>query len=373
MKFLKELWDNPLLKKLIIGTGIFLLILIMLMIFISCTSSGKIYTYEELEELFTNKVITKYTNNNNLPTENSRLEVNINEFITNKELKTINEYTGKTDNCSAKVTIYNNNNNYLYIPFINCSDAYKTKTLKNQIIEDSLTTSGNGLYEINNEYIFKGDNVNNYIKLDNKTYRILGINEDETIRLLEGKNKDRKMTPWDDRYNIDKEQNIGINNYYANNLNSRIKDTLEETYNKYNDNFKAYLIPSEYCVGKRSINEADNSGSIECMNKTEKYPVGILPLYEYFRASLDPNCSGITSESCTNYNYLSNINLGSYWTLTADKDTTHKVYKISNGKPMLSNANTSSYLKTVININPDLVLSSGDGTEENPYIIKEYK
>ena len=58
--------------------------------------------------------------------------------------------------------------------------------------------------------------------------------------------------------------------------------------------------------------------------------------------------------------------------MTADKDTTHKVFKISAGSVMLSNAQNQGNIKAVVNVSGDLVASSGIGSQEDPYIIKNY-
>lgn len=361
-------------KKLIIGMGLFTLIIIFLLLIASCSTNNRIYTYNEVEDLLVRKVINKYKNSDYLPKENSRLEVSINTLIENGEMKNINEYTGTDDSCSAKVTIFNNNGYYLYIPSINCGEKYKTNNLYNTLINDSLTNEGNGLYKVNDEYIFKGDKVNNYVNIEGIIYRVININSDGTIKLLEANNKkSRILTVWDDRFNIDKNMNSGINNYYSNKLNSRIKDIIEDIYESdeyYTDIQKSYFIPYEYCIGKRSITENDNSGIIECSEKTEKYPMGLISLYEFYRATLDSNCTSIESDSCTNYNYLSDYDLGSFWTMTADKNSSYKVFKIVGGKPALSNASSSSNTKIVVNVNGAIVVDSGNGSFDNPYIIK---
>ena len=375
MKVLKDTWENPIVKKIIIGTGIFILVLIFLMMFASCTNKGKKYTYSDIENLMVKTVKTKYKNSSELPSNGNKLEVDICKLIEEGLMKNISEYTKDEEtSCSGKVTIYNNNDNYLYIPNINCGDKYKTKNLHDTIISENLVTTGNGLYQINNEYVFKGDNINNYISINNILFRIISINEDGTIRLIENKRKAENITVWDDRYNIDKNVNYGINNYYENGLSSRLKEKLESIYKSdtYSSELKAYFVPRENCIGKRSITESDNSGEIECSKKSEATPISIIALYEYFRASLDPNCTSVESASCSNYNYF-NSNLESFWTLTADKDTSYKVYRISSGDVVLSNASGSTNIKIVVNVNGDLPIVSGDGSESSPYIINKSK
>ena len=373
MDLLKKFGENPLIKKLIIGTGIFLLIIIFLMMFASCSSKGRVYSYNEIEKILIQKTKTAYGKSSNLPSLNQKIDISIEELVNKGLVKTMSEYTqDETTSCSAKVTIYNNNGYYLYEPNINCGEKYKTKTLQETLIKDSLVESGNGLYKVDNEYVFKGDNVNNYIKLNDVLYRIISINSDGSVRLMENKkNSEDSMTSWDDRYNTDRQYNSGINNYSANGLDSRIKDKIHSIYESdiYSDDVKAYFINKESCVGKRSENELENTGIYECAVKSEPYPISALALYEYLRASLDPNCTGIENSSCTNYNYFTSIT-NSFWTLTADKDTSFRAYKITGGTIIKTDASNPAYLLILININGNTVINSeGNGSVNNPYVI----
>lgn len=372
MEVFKDIWNNPLMKKIIIAMLIIIGIFIFLIMVVACSSNGRTYTYDEVELLLVKNVKRKYENTDKLPSLNNKLEVGINELINDGIMKNLNEYTNTTDSCSAKVTIYNNNGYYLYVPNINCASNYKTNTLYEQLLDDSLVSSGNGLYALGNGFAFKGDNVNNYVKINNYLYRVISINENNQIKLIDTKKKEQLA--WDDRFNVDKNSYVGINNYYSNNLNSRIKDSLESLYKDdsiYTDIDRAYFIPSQFCMGKRSINEFDNTGNIECLEYTPQFPLGLLSLYEYFVASLDTNCNSIESSSCSNYNYFSD-NSNYLWTMTADKDTSYKVYKVTGGIVSLSNASNQSALKVVVNINGDNVISDGDGSLNNPYIIKSF-
>ena len=81
MDLLKKFWENPLIKKLIIGTGIFLLIIIFLMIFISCSNKGKIYSYNEIEKILIQKTKTAYGKDGNLPSLNQKIDISIEELV----------------------------------------------------------------------------------------------------------------------------------------------------------------------------------------------------------------------------------------------------------------------------------------------------
>ena len=57
--------------------------------------------------------------------------------------------------------------------------------LPSKIIEETeIVEKGDGLYNINGNYVYKGKNVDNYILVDQMLFRILKINGDKTIDLV---------------------------------------------------------------------------------------------------------------------------------------------------------------------------------------------
>ena len=73
--------------------------------------------------------------------------------------------------------------------------------------------------------------------------------------------------------------------------------------------------------------------------------------------------------ACTNYNYFTEINVG--WTLTTGQDKTHTVFSGNQGSIAVKTASAMNNIRPVININPDTLYKSGDGTEKTPYIIEK--
>ena len=118
-------------------------------------------------------------------------------------LKSLDKLLKKGLTCDGKVNINNNNGYYLYQPVIKCSDGYETNLLYKKIIDDNKTvTSGNGLYKMNDYYLFRGENLNNYVKFANKNWQIVRINNDNSLRLILIYNVESVV--WDNRYNIEK-------------------------------------------------------------------------------------------------------------------------------------------------------------------------
>ena len=51
------------------------------MIFISCSSKGKIYSYNEIEKILIQKTKTAYGKDGNLPSLNQKIEIGIEELV----------------------------------------------------------------------------------------------------------------------------------------------------------------------------------------------------------------------------------------------------------------------------------------------------
>lgn len=354
-------------KIMIIVIGVFVVFFLFLFLLSSCK---KKLTPERLESEIVDKTKDYYSyNEDELPTDGMVLTLSLGDLVTKGIIDELEDLLEKNTTCSGNIVIENNNGYYMYSPSLSCTSLkgeYTTTNLKEVLLEN-VVTSGSGLYNINNAYYFRGDTVNNYIKFDGILWRITKINEDGTIRLLEDNR--RTAVQWDDRYNSLKLSNTGINNYVNNGVNSRIKDYLEKIYNSeevLSNDGKGYIKQTKLCVGKRSPEETNNTGSIECSETIENQYVGLLQVNEYILASLDVNCVKTSSIDCTNYNYLAKF-VSPYWTITSNSENNYQVYKISNNVN-LSNANNSSMARLVINISENTSVT-GTGTEDDPYLV----
>lgn len=373
MDTIKKMWDNPISKKVIIVMGAFIIIIIIVLLITSCSVNQK-YTPEELETKIVNVSKTYYKNNKSkLPKKNGDyITISLQKLVDNNLIKPLDKILDKDTTCRGDIKIINNNGYYLYIPELDCGSKYKYQTIYDVLTKSkNIATEGNGLYEANGDYIFKGDTVNNYLKINDLLFRIIRINSDGSIKVLDTARKD--STSWDDRYNVEKGNYSGINSYVVNDVNSRIKDSIESIYKTdetYTTDDKAYFKSGTLCIGKRSVNDNLFDQNIECSETLENEVFGTLLASDFYDATLDKNCTEFDSSSCLNYNYI--VDIGSTWTLTADKDTSYKAFKISTNGIALSYASTVSSLKITATLNKDILYQSGNGSEEKPYIIKTF-
>ena len=359
--------DEKMKKIIFIVLGCFVVLFLFLFIMSSCS---KKYTPETLELEIAESAKYYYdSHKDELPSKGSITSISLGELVNKGIIKELDKILDKDTTCSGTLSIENNNDYYMYSPVISCTsptETYSSNNLKELLIEN-VVESGNGLYLIGDSYYFRGDNLNNYIIFDGLLWRITKINSDNTIKLIEVNR--RNPVVWDDRYNTDTLSSTGINNYFADNINSRIKDTLEDIYNDetiLTNRAKGFIKETSLCIGKRTATETLKDGSLECSSTLDNQYIGLLPLYEYMISSLDPNCLNTTSTACRNYNFLADFP-NSYWTLTANADNTSQVYKV-NSTIMSTGASNTGMARMIINISENTNVK-GTGTEEDPYVV----
>lgn len=368
--------DQKMMKTLggiIAGFVVFIFILFMIS---SCSKTT--YTYDKLETKMM-EVAKSYfeAKEDELPKEDKDTKtLTLKKMISDGKIEELTELFDNDEvKCDGNVTVTNNNGFYVYTPYLNCGKDYESVYLKDKIIEDNPVKEGNngiGLYAVKDQYIMKGEVTNNYVKMADQLFRIIRINEDGTIRLMQ--NNGLKQQVWDNRFNPDYNYNGGINEYYYNSLNSRIKDAVENYYKDgsvWSDETKAYIVNSDLCVGKRSEADITSDGSTECSKKIENQPFGLLTVYEIMQASLDANCNNSVAKACRNYNWFANFASyeGSIWTVTADAERSQYVYLLDQ-IPTIANASSYANINVVFNLTDKAVYVSGNGTEEDPYIFK---
>lgn len=366
------------LRKLMLITVLCVVILIILLLFFSLLFPKK-RGYSDVEVIMKNAAIKYYNSNKNeLPSKNgSVVEVSAQKLANNGYMKDLSKY-GK-DTCTGKVVVYNNDDDYLYTPYLDCGDSYKTVELFSKVTDSkNVVTSGNGLYYINGEYVFRGDEVNNYVKIDENLYRIVKIDANNEVVLILNSSAGISYT-WDNRYNSEKRYKAGINNYDLSRIKSRLRDIYNsnEVTNDYelnvgilNKSSRSLVVDYNLCTAPRAKDTTVKDNSLECLNITRS-KIGLLTLSDYANASLDTNCDIVTKKSCQNYNYLVNKDIGGWWLMTPSSDDSSSVYFINqSGYVEITDASNSKSLRPVIHLNSKTMYKSGKGTLKNPYTLK---
>lgn len=377
--------DNILKILIILGVAVVAVVILAIVFKPNNNSVESASKYAELETKLQNAAI-KYVS------QHKKLLPTTTENITKIDLKTLqsNNYIGKIvaiDDSSIKcdgyvevTKVYEDKQDYRYTPYISCGKYYVTKAIADYIIDVETEngtverTTDSGLYKIGDEYIFRGEKVNNFIQLGNHKYRIVKIASDRTLELIS-----TTITPagyvWDDRYNIDRKDVTGINNFNK----SRLYDSLINLYEQngteqsaayFSKTEKNHIVDHDFCIGKRSLNDGNPYSDAEC-KETISLKVGLLTAGEAAKASLDVNCKTIFDESCINYNYFfPNGKQKSYATLTAVADSSYKYYKIRPSGVISVVTSSETQLYPVIYINSKSIYLSGSGTTNDPYVVR---
>ncbi len=359
-------------SKNLIKLGMIAIIVIICIVGFSLIYYNFFYrkSFEEIENIMTYAAKEYYAEHRKeLPkVEGESVEVKSNTLVSGDYMKSISEYVKDEDiACKASVRVTNTNNKYRFNPLLDCGRYYKYEFINDYIKNnEKIVTEGEGLYQIGENFVYRGEKLNNYVKFANTNWQIIRIENNKLILIY---NEKINSTIWDDRYNESKKSNVGINTYNV----SRIKDYLDNIY-KSSSLFKIEdkLLMSNYTLlaGKVGENDDDHNGELVKTTPITNQYIGLINVSDYMNASIDTNCKTISNNSCSNYNYLANYEYN-YWTITADKDTTNKVFKYYADEGIsLATASSSGYIRPVIAITNDAKYVSGDGTRKKPYVFK---
>ena len=355
-------------SMLLILISIPILLIIFLVVIRSCSSSGS--SYSDYEKKMVSAAEKYFKNMNNLPVgEGDQVSVSLEDLVSKGMIKSpIKALDDKS--CTGYVSVRKNgsldknekNGFYLYIPNLNC-EKYNTVHLVDKL-KDQIVFEKSGLYEIDDEYVFKGNKVNNYVKFFDTMYRVISVDNNGIIKMVKV-DKERNSYNWDNKYNSQRKMISGKNDYSDSNL----IDKLSDLYKKMSDNNKKHIVAYSVCAGNRSEKYYNIDTINECSNRVDGQYLSVLNLYDFARASYDPECNSYNSPSCRNYNYLYKT-IDSTWLLNGNSDNSYGVFYYSFGKIYLSDANNNLSINIVIYIDGNELYTSGDGSFEKPYIIK---
>ncbi len=360
------------LKKRLLIFGVVIIVGVVLIAVVLSLFSHKTYTYDGIERIMVNAAESYFkAHPKRLPaTEMQRIEIDVDTLASSGYMKDMTEYTGEGVSCSGKVVVQMSGDEFLYSPMLDCGKDYTTRTLK-EMITNNVVTQGYGLYKVGDTYIYRGEDVNNYLQLDNALWRIVKVTSNGQFMLTLDEDISLSV-PWDNRYNSQIGYNIGINNFAA----SRIKDSILEVYNTndeyqtiLSDNDRSKMVLFDLCIGKRSISDTTKDNSVECSEVLKNQRVGLLTVSDFIMASIDSNCKTAVDYSCQNYNYL--VAPYEWWLVTAVNGSTNEAYGVSSSG-VVEVVTTSSYKhpRVVIMLNNNALFKSGKGTLEKPYKIK---
>ncbi len=364
-------------KKMIIILASVIGVIVLLIIILMLVANGgtKNLDYSAIEERIKMAGENYYRDHENELPETGTKTMNISKLITDGYLSDINKKLKDGVTCNGTLYVTKTVTDYSYRAKLDCGSAYSTKTLSSVLLEN-IVSNGSGLYkteevnpdnpsEMHNVYIFRGDNVNNYIKLGDFYWEIIKVYENGEIAVLGDAELLRNL--WDNRYNVETDYYHGINKYDV----SRVKDAIVEDVLNFEDGYniiKSLITTHTACYGNRYLDDTSKDGSAECSKTLPNQYFSLLPIYDYMNASLDGNCNKVMDNSCYNYNFLSNHH-EEWWTITGVADNTEEVYSIDSVAER-EYASVTKGIRLYAHFDPSVMYVSGSGTYEDPYIVK---
>ena len=348
----------------ILGITVFLIILLII---INACSNRKANSYSGIEESMVKAAKTYYsTRKNKLHKEDgNKVDVTIGTLVDAELLKEIKDPKNKNNTCEGYVQVKKVDDDYSYIPFLTCKGNYEPKFLTDIIKDSKLDEYGNGVYEMDGEYVYRGDDVNNYIIFNNQTWRIVKVDKEGDIELVYSQSKNNERYSYDTDYNSDVGRYYGVTTDY---LHTSIRKTLIDFYeNNFSDDAKSKIVAKNICIAPKE-KDAKESVEQECSKVKENEKIGLLRVSDYPKASLDSGCTRYDAAECTNRNYFAGSGINT-WLLTAVADNTYEVY-IINGTVYTKKASLGNKVYPVIYLTGNTIISSGDGSGSNEFIIK---
>ena len=346
------------------------IVIILLVLISSCSNSGG--SYESIEQKMISAAKNYYASHEkSLPKEeNGTVKVTINTLIEAELLKEVKDPKNKDQDCSGYVEVTKVGKEYSYTPFSVCKGNYEPKYLTDIVKSSKQDEYGNGVYEMGGEYVYRGDDVKNYVSFNNQLWRIVKIDSEGDIKLVLA-NATEDTYVWDDSYNSDKKEYFGITTDY---LHTSIRKSLKEYYKtNFDKDSKSKIVAKNLCVGKYDVDEDTTdafSVEKECLIIKENEVIGLLVPSDYKNASLDSGCIYLGNYECSNRNYLANDDEFNSWLLNGTSKDTYNVLSLYNGEIRLSRASSPNSLNYVVNISSKSIVIHGKGTSNRPYVIK---
>ena len=230
-----------------------------------------------------------------------------------------------------------------------CTEVIVTPAYQTILSNETVKTVGNtdGLYEENNEYIYKGENPNNYITFKNSTWRIISIDKETNMLKIINLNDNQKSL--------------------SSNKVSGLVDDLNEEFSTENSSYQSVkdYINNNSKWNKGNVSALSSALSLKSQEKqsNDYKTINLLTLGEYVNASLDNNCYKTT---CTSYLSTSK----NYWLLNQTSDNKNWCIKSDNKADKVVPSDQLYNVYPVLYLNTGVEIDEGNGTSTTPYKLK---
>ena len=257
-----------------------------------------------------------------------------------------------TDDLVKEKLIDNNNGFKGYVKVINNEFSFVKidDMLLNNISEKDYVTginNENNAYDL--KYIYKGDNPNNYIKYNDKLYRIIGITNSNNLKVI----------------SVD----TSVEEYFGLSGDINYLKTDKEINSENKGIFYVGYIRSETSEIDQIMKNEKRNNTYTINNPKLYYDYSYVNISDIVNASNECNFKKITDINTNNCNsYLLNMLSNTYSSNTLENNLVYKINET--GEVVTSKIENNFNIKKIIYISLLNEYKSGDGTKENPYEIK---
>ena len=214
-------------------------------------------------------------------------------------------------------------------------------TLNGTITNNNYTvTDGEGLHQDTDGYYFKGNALNNYVKFGNRLFRIIRINNDNTVRVVSDDIVSSFMWGEDNNYVnsnldkwLDKKEDVNGSGIYYDTI-PYVEDYLEKT---------TYTIP--VFDGKSVVNGKKELSSY----------VTTLSIKDYS-----------TANGKNSY-----LNIGKYFWLVGTDEEDNNLYVSEDGSLLDGSLYETYGIRPVFTFKKNTPITGGIGTKDDPYVINQ--
>ena len=286
-----------------------------------------------------------------------------------------------------------------------------------EMLKANVVTSGDGLYADSAEagrYVYRGANPNNYITLGTDTYRIISIEDDNTLKVIKnGSIGSKAFDTQNARYSTistdycsseygckvwgSKTTMLDTNGKNVTQMPREVDGTLynlpdseatlntylnNDWYNSLSSNVQNIVVSHMFNVGVTKYNETNLSNTIT-QEQTYKWlgRVGLMNPSDYVKASTNSACDSVNayyntsscySNSAThNWIFAGPAAKSTSWTLAPSSNSYASSVFLVNSVGYLGNgriATGSRGVAPVLYLSSDISLE-GDGTSNSPYTV----
>lgn len=197
-----------------------------------------------------------------------------------------------------------------------------------------------GLYKYTNKYVFKG-NPNNYIEFNDELWRIVSLDKDGSVKIVRN-----------NLLNYEKDYETALEY-----LNSEYYDSLSN---------KEFILEHDFDITSYDIGKfvSEESLNEQVSNNTIKYYVGLLDVIEIANAT-----TYVTLDEYLNIFFW--INRNSNYLYLPEKWLTITPEVYVNYDFLKEDTNIVAKIRPSLYLKPDLKISYGDGTKNNPYKVEK--